>query len=109
MFKSKVLCHLVDIHERVKRMSEVVDNFVKDARKSMQETSDSLKNIAADEDRLVRQFEGLTRQYNELLANGGVISNADLEALTVFGNDLRSVAASSRAIADAQPDPAPAV
>ncbi len=86
-------------------MSEVIDNFVIDARKSMAETSAALTNIAADEDRLVKQYEAIKKQFDEVLANGSPMSDKDLEALTVFGNELRAVAASSKAIADAQPDP----
>ncbi len=86
-------------------MSEVIDNFVADARKSTAEMKESLTNIAADEDRLVKQYEAIKKQLDDVLANGSPLSDKDLEALTVFGNDLRAVSASSRAIADAQPDP----
>ncbi len=89
-------------------MSDNVDNFITDARASMATTTASLKNIAADEDLLVKKYDGLLKQYEEVLANGVPMSNADLEKLTVFGNDLRAVAAASKAIADALPEPVPA-
>ncbi len=89
-------------------MSEQVDTLVADLRKGLSDVGSSLDNIAADEQRQADQITALVQQIADLRAAGGPLSDADFESLTVFRNDLVAMAARTKAIADAQPDPVPA-
>ncbi len=89
-------------------MSEQIDNLVVDFRKALADVGASLDNIAADEQRMADQITALVAQIAEIRAAGGTLSDVDFEKLTVFRNDLVAMAARTKAVADAQPDPVPA-
>ncbi len=106
-FKSTVFCKLSSIERKVNDMSEVIDNFVTGVNAAFDGMKVSLTNIAADEDRLAKQITALFQQIADIIAAGGTLSDADLEKLTVLGNKATEMAASTKAIADAVPDPPP--
>lgn len=105
-FKRKVLAFLKAIDERDKRMSEQVDSLVTDFNKAFADLSASLDNIAADEQRLADQITALTKQIADILAAGGTLSAADFDALSVVRNAAVAMAAKTKGIADAVPEPA---
>lgn len=107
MFKKAVLCLLVRNQERVIRMSEQIDSLVVDFNKAFADMSAALANIAADEANLAKQIDALVKQVADLVAAGGTVSAADLEALSVVRNAAVDMAARTKGIADAVPDPAP--
>lgn len=107
-FKKKVLRLLGRLDERTERMSEIIDSLVVDYKKALADIGSALDNIAADEQRLADQITILAQQIADLIAAGGTLGAADLEALSTFRNDLVATAARTKQIADAQPDPVPA-
>lgn len=89
-------------------MSEQIDVLVTDFNKAFADMSAALDNIAADEATLALQIDALTKQIGDLIAAGGTLSAADFDALSVVRNAAVAMAARTKGIADAVPDPVPA-
>lgn len=88
-------------------MSEQIDSLVTDFNAAFADMSAALVNIAADEANLAKQIDALVKQVGDLIAAGGTLSAADFDALTAVRNTAVDMAAKTKGIADAVPDPVP--
>ncbi len=116
-FKAEVLCKLNSIEERIKSMSEIIDQLAGDVTASfsaitvsLTDMGASLSNIAADEARQAAQIQELIAQVEA----GGIINSADLDKLVALRNNASAMAQSvqgvadhAKAVADSIPEPAP--
>ncbi len=107
MFKKSVICLLSSIEKKVAKMSEQIDGLVTDFTKAFADMGAALDNIAADEANLAKQITALQTQIEAMIAAGGTLGEADFEALNQVRIAAVNMAARTKAIADAVPDPVP--
>lgn len=97
MFKCKVVKYLIEIKERLEKMSQVIDDFKTSVEAAFTAIGTSLTTIAADEAALVTGIQALQAQIN------GSLSSTDQASLAQVVADAQALVNRTAATTAAMP------